>query len=238
MVPEKTVAFVPVYSVLHDAKAVEETLSRYLDRVNSLPFFSFRQKEREELRPEEEAIFFVVTGGSEELVLETLPGRPDPVLLLAHPDMNSLPAALEIMARLTQLGRHGQVIYLTDDETASLKQLDIALRVISTYRRMHGARLGLIGRPSDWLVASSPQPELVTRVWGPEVVTIAMDEVLRRLEAAEPAAVKDLTEEFLAQASGVLEPAPQDLERAAAVYLALRQVVDTYHLDALSIRRQ
>jgi L-fucose isomerase-like protein len=101
---------------------------------------------------------------------------------------------------------------------------------------MHSARLGLIGAPSEWLVASSPDPVLVTRVWGPEVVPVEIEEILEclgRVGSRQAAAVK---EDFLAGAALVREPSPDDLDRAAAVYVALRQIVDERGLDALTVR--
>lgn len=234
-VAKREIAFVPVYSPLHDRQAVEETIKKYLALANTLEVFSFRLKERQELQPEEESLLFIVTGGSEGLALETIAQSTGPVLLLAHPDMNSLPASLEILARLGQIRRQGQVVYL-DEDLAARQKLETALRVTGAYRKMQRARLGLIGRPSDWLVASSPDPQLVTGVWGPEVVTIEMAEVLNRLEKVDAEAQKLVVEEFLANAGGVREPNQEDLLKAAGVYLALRELVDSYHLDAFSIR--
>lgn len=51
-------------------------------------------------------------------------------------------------------------------------------------RALGRSRLGLVGSPSDWLVASRPGPEVVRRVWGPEVVEIPMERLLAAGEVA------------------------------------------------------
>ena len=61
--------------------------------------------------------YFIVTGGIEEKVLKLQNERKkiienDTVILLAHPNNNSLPASLEILARLQQDGERGSIIYL------------------------------------------------------------------------------------------------------------------------------
>lgn len=233
--------FVPVFSVLHDEKKVASVIEAYHRAAEkalgqSIPAVA-REKAGEGL-----ALFLVVTGGTENLLLEVAGQRDEPVILLAHPEQNSLPASLEILARLRQLGRAGQVIYFSspDDKDAQNRLSQVASAALA-YRRMHAARLGLIGRPSDWLAASTPDPALVTKVWGPTVVPISMDEVLEEMQAAanDPQArlqVGEMRQEFLGRAVRVVEPTEPDVDKAVTVYLALRRVVERHQLDALSIR--
>jgi len=47
---------------------------------------------------------------------------------------------------------------------------------------MPGNRIGLVGSPSDWLVASTPDASTVRAAWGPTVVPVEMAEVVRTLE--------------------------------------------------------
>lgn len=41
---------------------------------------------------------------------------------------------------------------------------------------LHAARIGLVGQPSPWLVASAPPPEAVRASWGPLLVDVPMEE--------------------------------------------------------------
>jgi len=227
---------VPVYSPLHDAGRVREVVSGVLSLVSRLSGYVVSLRQPAEVGTDEEALFLVVTGGTERMLLAMVEDRRGPVILLAHPGQNSLPAALETVARLRAEGRSVYLGYLGEDATAALEELGRTLRLVAVHRWMHSARLGLVGAPSDWLVASSPEPALVTRVWGPQVVPIEMEEVLARLEGVDAREVSLVKEDFVAGAAQVQEPSPDDLDRAAAAYVALRRLVDDHRLDALTVR--
>lgn len=238
---------VPVYSSLHDPRRVREVVSGALAKVSGLPGYTVRLWEPPETGGEGEALFLVVTGGTERKLLTMVEERGGPAILLAHPGQNSLPAALEAVARLRVEGHYAHVVYLGEEGSAALEELERWLRVAAVHRWMHSAHLGLVGAPSEWLVASSPEPALVTRMWGPKVVLIEMEEFLARLGEVEPGEVGRVREDFLARATrvgedaragtaGAREVSTEDVDRAAAVYVALRRVVDDYRLDALTVR--
>jgi L-fucose isomerase-like protein len=97
-------------------------------------------------------------------------------------------------------------------------------------------RLGRIGEPSDWLVASMPAPELVRATWGPAVVDVPMDEVLEALSNADAGETASVRDQFVAGAAAVREPSPIDVDVAARVTVALRAVVRAHRLDACTVR--
>jgi L-fucose isomerase-like protein len=187
-------------------------------------------------------LYFVVTGGTEKAVLdlrglrrETAPDEP--VYLVAHPGNNSLPASLEVLARLQQDGEPGRIFYLRDpDDEAGFERIARAVEDLEVRRVLTKARIGLVGAPSDWLVASTPDAETLSRVWGPEVVPVAMEEVEGALEGVPAervgASLRSLTEE----ATEVCEPSPEALEEVVRVYAALADVVERHDLDALTVR--
>ena len=186
--------------------------------------------------------YLVATGGTEGVVLALRARRaevaPDePVVLIAHPGNNSLPAALEVLARLQQDGEHGRILYLRgpkdDDGYAQLSQ---AVDDLAAHRVLAGSRIGLIGDPSDWLVASSPTPDVVRATWGPEVVPIAIEELTARIEATTAADVADAVTSLTSGATGVVEPSATELSDVARVHAALRSLVTDFELDALTVR--
>jgi L-fucose isomerase-like protein len=177
----------------------------------------------------------IVTGGTEHHALAALERVAGPALLIAHPDQNSLPAALEILGRARQLGRNG-CICLLGDRDDGFEQLARLTKYLDVRRRLTGARLGRIGGPSDWLVASMPGAATVGEVWGPVVVDVPIDELsdaMARADAGEAAAI---AREFLEGASAVGEPSPRDVDRAARVAVALRDVAARHRLDACAVR--
>ncbi len=183
-------------------------------------------------------VVLVVTGGTERLILERAHfAGGEPALLVAHPGHNSLPAALEVLARLQQKGVRGRVHYLEgpgDEE--GLQGLRAALHDRAVRRALHEARIGLVGQPSDWLVASSPSPQVVREVWGPTVLPLPL-EPLYDPPDTDIAVLGERTARALrAGAGAVVEPAEADLPAAGRVHAALRRMVDAGRLDALSLR--
>jgi L-fucose isomerase-like protein len=97
-------------------------------------------------------------------------------------------------------------------------------------------RLGRIGVPSDWLVASMPSAELVQATWGPAVVDVPMEEVFAALRDADTGETKRVRDHVMTAAEAVREPSPRDLEDAARVTVALGAVVRAHRLDACAVR--
>ncbi len=171
-------------------------------------------------------VFLVLTGGTERRILELQERRAavapaEPVVLVAYPGRNSLPAALEVLARLQQDGASGSIVFLDGPgDEDGLAKLSAAVgaeaavggaasrpsgeggRPFAPDRALRGRRIGLVGAPSDWLVASSPPPALVRDVWGAEVVGLPMDE----------------------------------LSVSGGVYDGLRRLVEEHGLDAIALR--
>jgi len=159
----------------------------------------------------------LLTGGTEAQALEWLGPEGPPPFLLALPHSNSLPACLEVLGRLRREGRGGRIIVFgRGDWPEELARLS---RVGRTLSFMRSARIGLIGGPSDWLVASSPSAKTVKKVWGPEVVSIPLDVDRLRVDAAS-----------------VVEPDEAALGGAVALERALRELADGHHLDALTVK--
>jgi L-fucose isomerase-like protein len=157
-------------------------------------------------------------------------------VLVAHRGHNALPAALEAMAAINQNGGRGRIVSLTGDVAADRRALDEAVGDLEAVVAMRSTRLGVIGGPSSWLVASSPGPEVVRRRWGPEVVTV---EPTRMIELTRtpvtPTGV--LAERF----TKVADPVRSTVDRAAVdnamgVRAALVDVIENDQLDAVTVR--
>jgi L-fucose isomerase-like protein len=178
-------------------------------------------------------VLLIVTGGTESLALAAIERVPGPVFLLAHTELNSLPAALEVLSYLRQRGRGGRIYLLDDRDDESLSRL---ARHLEVRRRLQSVRLGRIGAPSDWLVASVPAAELVRTTWGPTVVDVPMEEVFEALRDADAGEAEHVRKDATAGAEAIREPSPSDLDDAARVTVALRAVIRAHRLDACTVR--
>ena len=146
--------------------------------------------------PTSPPVVFVATGGTEQLILQNARfDASEPAVLVAHPGHNSLPASLEVLARLQQLGIRGRIHYLRGpDDAEAWADLATTLHARAVRRALLASRIGLVGEPSDWLVASSPASATVRSVWGPTVVPLALDSLLREQGAVRRGCEKDLSD--------------------------------------------
>lgn len=188
----------------------------------------------------------VATGGTEGAVLELVNRRgigtaAAPAVLVAHPAHNSLPAALEALAALQQSDRRGRILYLSGDGVADRQELDEAVTDLEAIARLRATRLGLVGGPSSWLVASSPRPEVVQRRWGP---TVEVVDPARMIELARTPVVPTgrLADRFVAAADpssthdSHVPVGRAAVDAAAGVAGALDDVVEAGGFDAISVR--
>lgn len=173
-----------------------------------------------EVRAEPVPVLLILTGGTEERALEVLARAQGGAVLLSHPAHNSLPAALEIAARLREEGRAARLVHLG----AGTEELPVLAGAVALARALRGKRVGLVGEPSPWLVASSPEPAILREKLGIEVVPISLEEVLGRVPAAAPPV------EGEGKGIGI-----EERGMGARVHAALRSLVEERDLDALSI---
>jgi L-fucose isomerase-like protein len=183
-----------------------------------------------------------VTGGTEQAILDVWRARQatcrgEPLVLMAHPAHNSLPASLEALARVQRDGGRGWIV-VAGPEGAGTGELAGAMHDAGVWHRMHRARIGLLGTPSDWLVASVLDSEAVRRRWGVTIVDLPLAPVIdlfldddkRRVETALGARVR------VGARHAVHAPADDDVATAARFEPVLQDVVATHHLDAVAVR--
>jgi L-fucose isomerase-like protein len=222
-----------------DEESVHRIIAAYAPKLKGLGGERWTEEQLADPAP---LVYFLVTGGTESEVLRLRRERSkstsdEPVFLLAHPGHNSLPASLEVLARLRQDGTPGRIFFLPEsDSTEGYRQVADAVHDLGVRRALQEARIGCVGRPSDWLVASTPAPDLVRTVWGPEVVPIDLRAVEQRMQAVSQEAVASSVRSLFDPVADSKEPTRVDLEEAVRVYLGLKEVVENCKLQALTVR--
>ena len=142
--------------------------------------------------------------------------------LFAYKEGNSYAAATEVQAYARQHGYQSVLFDVKDDEfLASFQRFVQAMQGLEHLR---GQRLGLIGKVSDWLVASHVEPDALCNVFGIEFVQIPWS-ALPSHHTQPPAP------ELLAAFQG----AEQDLTETAKVHSLLKHVIATERLNAITV---
>lgn len=227
-------AFVTLASRLGDTSAIDrvtESVRTLLDRLGGRPVPTAQAAGDLPL------LILVATGGTERAVMSTVEARRavvpfEPAVLLAHPSHNSLPAALEALASLHQRGVRGRIVYTGGPHTVA--GVEEAVADLVAIHRLRSVRLGAVGAPSDWLVASSPDPALVGDTWGVEVVPIDVGDVVASHRGSSPDAEQSVAVSLRRAARRDVEPA--DVDTAARLYPALLEAIEESGVDAVTVR--
>lgn len=168
-------------------------------------------------------LIFIASGGSEGLFLEKLPKLKEPFYFLTKGTNNSLAASLEIMTYLNIHNLkgevlHGSVSYIVD------RINNINDKVV---KKEELVRLGVIGKPSDWLISSIPDYKEIKRTFGIELIEINLDEVVFLYNS------KLKKYETSIDTKGFN---PEEIRKADAFSEAIKEIVSLYKLEGLTIR--
>ena len=224
------IAIYTLTSELHDAQAVGAATHEFLESLRtdytllSTDYSSFGQHALD--------LIYVRTGGTEGIFKRLLPQLREqsrrPFYLLTSGKSNSLAASMEILSYLRQQGLRGEIIH--GDAEYIRRRIGVLALAGETLTKLRGSRLGVVGLPSDWLIASSADRAAVGDRLGIELVDVPMEEVTAPL--LSPLGGKPQRTENLSP-QGESEGA---LEGAKSIYRALRMVVDRHQLHGFTLR--
>lgn len=219
-----------ITSGLHDEASVSRISDEFLSGVFPEGDFVFKGAKFADFGTHDLDLIYVRTGGAEgifkSLLPEMLSRGIERYYLLTSGKSNSLAASLEILSYLRQQGLKGEVLHGSADYLkARIKNLET---VALARKKLSGARIGVIGEPSDWLIASHASPVPVMDKLGAKLVEIPMEELLQEIAKAPqseaPAEVP------------MAEAVRKSYPGATQIYYALKELVGRHKLSALTLR--
>ncbi len=225
-----TTAIYTLTSQLHDKAAVDAATQEFLESLGieyQLMGDNFKDYGCHDLE-----LIYVRTGGTEGLFKNELPRMlrqsKQPFLLLTTGKSNSLAASMEILSYLRQKGLRGEILHGSTDYIKN--RINTMQQVGKAMRTLNGCRLGVIGEPSDWLIASKAKYRTIEEKLGIEILHIDMDELLMLINRM-PADIE----------SDLIDKAPNDAVRqslagAERIYEALKLIVEGYDLQGFTLR--
>jgi L-fucose isomerase-like protein len=224
----KKVAIYTLTSELHDENAVAAVTREFL---NSLHIeYDLRGNDYADYGTHTLDLIYVRTGGTEGIFLRLLPqlqAQSDrPFYLLTSGKSNSLAASMEILSYLRQQGFKGEIIHGNSEYIH--KRIGMLSSVAEAKERLQGARLGIIGQPSDWLISSHADKDSVRQRLGIELVDIPMQELLDTI------AVTPVKEEVTEQTPA--DAIRQSLPVAHQIYDALKVLAEQHRLQGFTLR--
>ncbi len=127
-------------------------------------------------------LIFIQSGGSENLFLQNLDKLKEPYYLLTNGSNNSLAASLEIMTYITGNGKNGEILH--GDIDYIVERIKTLALTDQLKKKLSETVFGVMGHPSDWLIASVPAYDEVTRKFGIIFKDISLDEVKQEYDRA------------------------------------------------------
>ena len=221
------IAIYALTSELHNEQAVSASTKEFLGSLGI--DFLFKGSDYSDYGSHALDLIYVRTGGTEGIFQKLLPTLREkssrPFFLLTSGKSNSLAASMEILSFLRQHGFRGEIIHGSPEYIS--RRIALLRGVGEARKRLEGCRLGVIGKPSDWLISSTADRQKISDLLGVELVDIPMQELLDVMaqtpdeEVAETVSAPEIR---------------KALPVAGQIYRALKTIVEHHRLEGLTIR--
>lgn len=169
-------------SELHDERAVESVTHDFLGGLGIS--YLFRGSDYADYGTHPLSLIYVRTGGTEGIFQRLLPMLMEksrqPFYLLTSGKSNSLAASMEILSYLRQKGIQGEILHGSREYIS--QRIQVLARVEEARRQLSRCRLGVIGKPSDWLISSNADYSIIRERLGIELMDIPMQELLDAID--------------------------------------------------------
>lgn len=208
-------------------------LENYVEFSNLITSATSAQTEVRELKDKiTGGVVVVCTGGTDHMIRSVAIALREPTLVFAHPLNNSLASVREALAVLSWEGRDVDVTYGSLENLRG-KVEPFIMAVIAAHK-LGNARLGIVGNPEPWLMTTRDR-QLIKRRLGAELVNISWEELLEVAKRAHEPEVSRKVKELKSQFGRTAEPSDEDLAKAIRLYLAMKELVKRYNLNAMAV---
>jgi len=222
-----TIAIYTLTSELHDEQAVGAVTQEFLNSLDIT--YELKGSDYADYGSHSLDLIYVRTGGTEGIFKRLLPElqvkSKRPFYLLTSGKSNSLAASMEILSYLRQNSFKGEIIHGNAEYIA--KRIKLLAKGGEARQSLQGCRLGIVGEPSDWLISSDADKDVVKQRLDVSLVDIPMQELLDEI-AVTP--IRETTEQAATEAIRKALPV------ANQIYDALKTIVERHRLQGFTIR--
>lgn len=174
------------------------------------------------------SMIFIETGGSEQKFIKEVDNLPRPIILLSNCKNNSLPACFEIGTYCKKHNIHHIILFGDERDVAgAIKSIG---KILFAKDKIAHSRLGVIGKPSDWLIASQVDYQEVKKKFGVELIDISTDELKEEIDKGllpNIPRLKELQETHYNE---------EVLNGALLIYSGIKRIIEKYHLNGFTLR--
>jgi L-fucose isomerase-like protein len=222
-----SIAIYTLTSELHDEQAVDVVTKEFLGALGI--DYEMKGSDYTDYGSHPLSLIYVRTGGTEGIFKSLLPKLQQlsdaPFYLLTSGKSNSLATSMEILSFLRQIGIRGEIIH---GSNAYIRQrIEVLQKVGEARTQQKGCRLGVIGKPSDWLISSEADREEIHKKLGIELLDVPMDELIATIESTP---LKDTT--LTSEVAKINDALPG----AERIYASLKEIINKYNLQGFTLR--
>lgn len=208
-----------------------QTILNELEKYFNLNILSYQDLDK--VGKDDFCLLFIATGGVERLFIQYFEKLPRPALLLADGMQNSLASALEISAWLHDKGMKNEILH--GELQHIIKRIFVLHNNFMAQRALNGMRIGVIGTPSPWLIASNVDYLLAKRRWGIQYTDIPIERLCDYYRHISDDEVGEAAAKLAGEALACRDASPDDMLKAMRIYHALQRIVKEENLNALTL---
>ncbi len=175
------------------------------------------------------SIVFIETGGSEQHFIKIEKDLPRPIVLLSTCKNNSLPACFEIKTYLQDHNNEDAIIVFGNEKDVAYTIKDIA-KLMNAKTKIDNSNLGVIGEPSDWLIASKVDKNEVKRIFNINLIDIPSSELKEEISKGRLDYIPKLDQ------INELGKDNEYLNGALLIYSGIKRLIEKYNLSGFTIR--
>ena len=149
---------------------------------------------------------------------------------------------MEILSFLNRNGYPGEIIHGNTEEIVGKLEAGFTrgnkshVRKYDMGRILEGMKVGVVGKPSDWLISSDVDYDEAKIRLGAEIIDIDINKLVDLAKTPDRTLLKELDLNALNKPKFGREITEKDFGKALDIYCALKTIVNEYGLDGVSLR--
>ncbi len=215
-------------SEVHNEEYINSTLQGFIAEIEEKLGEKFENINLEDFNKDYFPLIFIKSGGVEVKFKQIFKQISRPYILLSSSMHNSLGASLEIASFLKQKGKKVEIIHGDSDYIA--KRIKKLKKVFQVKNKLTLLKLGVIGKPSDWLIASNVDYKKMKETLGISLIDIEIDELIREINQDyhfEHPKLNDIRNRGFDNKS---------IDGALKIYNGFKAIVKKYKFDGITVR--
>lgn len=172
---------------------------------------------------------FIASGGAEAKFLKIKDTLSRPFIIFPSGKNNSLAAALEIKTYC--INKKIPTVFLTGEIVEIKEAIKHVSNVYYAAKRVENTNLGVIGKPSDWLIASKVNKKQVKDTFHINLIDIKMEELYEFIDLHEIDTKQNRYVELMNKYKD-----KETLKMSLYIYSGIKKLVEKYNLKGLTIR--